>query len=193
MNFAIIDRDDVVIRTGECPESQLVHQLFNPGERIVTMDAKSRVIANGRYFWDNEALTFRERGLSSGELDDLRAKAMVEIDAGAELARQGFLTPGAGQAIEYRLTEEEARRFLSSGLTVIDRDDYPMLDAEAQTRPGVGGTIIAQGILDRARASAQALATIKGLRRAAKVALAAAESREEVLEICRVPWPQGAN
>lgn len=190
MRFAIIDADGVARRTGQCPEEHLVYQLFGEGERLVLSDGPPPSV-DGRSVWNEEARGFERRPMTTPELDRFRAGCLAYVDEAAEAARLSILTPGAGQAIEYRLTEEEARRLLSADAPSFDAATYPMLAAELEAR-GSGAltpAVLAAEILAQVRATAQGLAGIKVLRRAAKVAIAEATTEAEIASACTIAWP----
>ncbi|MQX37868.1 hypothetical protein [Roseospira navarrensis] len=105
-----------------------------------------------------------------------RIEAATAIDRAAEAVRLTYVTAGDGQAAEYRLTAEEAARarvVLNAGGT-LDPADYPHLDAEV--RAG-GAASLAQAVaLVEAQSEAWSTisADIKQVRRAGKLAVAAA-------------------
>jgi predicted RNA-binding Zn ribbon-like protein len=56
--------------------------------------------------------TWVARAETPEELAAAKASAAAEVDADAEAARLRFITPGAGQSLEYAATEAEARAFV---------------------------------------------------------------------------------
>ena len=60
-------------------------------------------------------------------LDSLKAQLYAEIDGAAERTRLRFITPGAGQAMEYQAAAEEA--VLAQAETDPAPETYPMLAA----------------------------------------------------------------
>lgn len=118
-------------------------------------------------------------------LEKAKAAAAARVDRQAEAARAAWLTPGAGQAMEYLSTEAEARRFVASG----GAGDYPFLAAELQAK-GTGTLAeIAAEVIALADAWTAAGAEIKRLRRSAKMAIEAAETHEAVAAAAAVAWP----
>ncbi|MQX36805.1 hypothetical protein [Roseospira navarrensis] len=111
-----------------------------------------------------------------------RAQATTAIDRAAEAARLTYVTPGAGQAAEYRLTAAEAaaaRAVLDAGGTLAE-GAYPHLDAEV--RAGGAADLAEAVALVEAQAQgwSHVSADIKQVRRAGKLAVAAAEDAAAV-------------
>lgn len=109
--------------------------------------------------------------------------AKTAIDDLAEKKRQTWLTPGAGQAQEYIHTRAEAERYQSG-----DADaDYPYLLAEVAALQEVGQTTdmatVAENIQNLSAALDVASAMIKQYRRTAKIQIAAATEKSEVIAI----------
>lgn len=122
-------------------------------------------------------------------LGHVKNVALAWVDKAAEAERQKYVTPGAGQALEYRATEDEARRW-QPGETLAG---YPFLAAEADAmesalgvRPAdadVVATVIAQ-----ADAWVSVGSRIKRLRREAKMRIEAAATEDEVRAAVNVSW-----
>lgn len=131
------------------------------------------------------------------DLAALRARVEAAIDAAAERARTAWVTPGAGQAMEYRLTLEEACRLLSgegSAYLGVTKARFPFLAAEVEARgeeptPAALWTVAAEVRASNA-AWIAAGARIKFLRRRAKLAVRAAATPEEIEAAGRgIAWP----
>lgn len=142
------------------------------------LDGEDRPVTGG-------ALTALATRLWGDDLAQMKSRAMVEIDAAAEAARRRFITTGAGQAMEYMATEAEARAFDAGG-----PGPFPFLQAEADALGGdatlsqVSAAVLAQVVAWRA-----AGAEIKRLRRAAKMAIDAAETPADVAAATAIDWP----
>jgi hypothetical protein len=128
----------------------------------------------------------------------LRAAALARIDAEAEAVRAQFLTPGAGQAMEYLATEAEARAFLAASAgalvaTAPSLNGYPFVAAEAAALAAVGSVVepvaLAEQLVAQADAWRAAGADVKELRRAAKMRVAAAATAAELRRATEVRWP----
>jgi hypothetical protein len=135
------------------------------------------------------------------DLETLRAAALARIDAEAESARLLFLTPGAGQAMEYLATEAEARAFLAAAAgahdgTAPSLEGYPFVAAEAAALAAVGSVVepvaLAEQLVAQADAWRAAGAAIKELRRAAKMRIAATTTAAELRRAAEVRWPTPA-
>ena len=128
---------------------------------------------------------------TAGELAAAKAAAAIEIDAQAEAARLRFITPGAGQSLEYAATEAEARAFVAAGAAGAP-EAYPWLNAE-RLATGGGATLaeVAQQVLALADAWRASGAEIKRIRRAAKLQVEAAVTIAAVrAALAGTDWPQ---
>lgn len=142
-------------------------------------------------------------------LADRKAEAIARVDTEAEAARMLFITGGAGQSQEYRLTEEQALAYVAASyptpfgttfqtttyafvyaemqaLNDADPTTYPMttqgeIDALAET--------VADAIVAESAAWRTAAASIKRLRRAAKLVIDAATTHAEVYDAMQITWP----
>lgn len=115
----------------------------------------------------------------------LKATLAAQIDHDAEAARQRFITPGAGQAMEYQATEAEARRYL-----IDPSGTFPFLAAEVQAQgsPATFASVAAE-VVALADAWAAIGSEIKRLRRAAKLAVEAAPTASAARQAAQVTWP----
>jgi len=126
-------------------------------------------------------------------LSVLRSRAERDIDTQAERARQRWLTPGAGQSLEYEASAADAERALAAA-DPLDPADYPWLVAEQAAQAAVGREKsireIAEATLAARAAWHSAGAQIKALRREAKLRIAQATDGDEISSIVgAVIWP----
>jgi hypothetical protein len=126
-------------------------------------------------------------------LDAIKAELSIRIDTQAEVARLHFITAGAGQALEYQASEAEAERFLATDGP--DIADFPFLRAELDAQEAATGVrpdeaLVAEQIITQAARWRVAGAEIKRLRRAAKLAVAAASTVIEARAAAEISWPQ---
>lgn len=125
----------------------------------------------------------------------MRRKAHAMVDTAAETARQAFLTPGAGQAMEYEATRREAAAAEDDPADPLDAAKYPMLEAERLALDAVGQTEslidIAAGVRLSSEAWSAAGSAIKRVRREAKLKIDAAMTAAEIRAILdAVAWPE---
>lgn len=127
-------------------------------------------------------------------LEEVKAAALVRIDAEAEAERLQHVTPGAGQAMVYLAKEAQARACLSE----VDPDpqDYPLLACtigierhpitgeEATTVQEVAAIVIAV-----AGGWAAVAAAIEAARLGAKAAVEGAETAGEIEALFPIAWP----
>jgi hypothetical protein len=128
------------------------------------------------------------------QLPALKTQLLAQVDAAAEAARQRFLTPGAGQALEYQATETEAHDYAAAGYPTFDAALWPFLAAELAALAEAGQPSTAEAVADQVLAQSTAWravgAAIKQLRRTAKLAIAAAETATAARAAAVVTWPQ---
>jgi len=133
--------------------------------------------------WDGDAV--------AADLSRLEMDLIARIDAEAEAVRLRFITPGAGQAMEYQEALTQARAFADGGAGT-----YPMLAADV-----AAGTIdprTGEAVADEAQAAdlvlwsyAQWIAAgsaIREARLAAKAAVREATTREAKVAATQVDW-----
>lgn len=106
----------------------------------------------------------------------------ARIDAQAELVRQRFLTPGAGQAMTYQRKEAEARAWLAD-----DSVPTPFLSAEAPAR-GMTVAALAAEVVALADAWVAVGSVIEGLRMGGKAALADATTLGAIVAAAQIDW-----
>ena len=118
-----------------------------------------------------------------------KERAKTRIDAEAESCRQKYITPGAGQAMEYLATEAEAQQalVLPEGAEV-PIGMFPFLDAELMAS---GGTLqeAAHRVMKAAGQWRHVGGMIKAIRLTAKDAVDRAATEEEVWASVAVTWP----
>jgi hypothetical protein len=129
------------------------------------------------------------------DLPALKAAARARVNAAAEAARQAYITPGAGQALEYQATETEARTLLAlPDPAAADPAALPFLVAEQAALASQGQRVtlsqVAAQVLALASAWAQAGARIKELRRGAVLAIDAAANPVEIEAAEVIDWPR---
>lgn len=119
------------------------------------------------------------------DLLGLKAVLKAEIDAAAEVERNRYITPGAGQAMTYQAKSAEAARFASDADP--QAGDYPLLAAEV----GITGETLGDvaGVVAAAHAQWLAIgALIEAARLAAKAAVDAAENAAAARAVTPA-WP----
>ena len=128
-------------------------------------------------------------------LAGVKQQLLAQVDAEAETARLRFITPGAGQALEYEATERQARAYLAAGSPEpFEPAVYPFIEAERQAVFTAIGTLpspadIVASVIDSAEAWMTIGAEIKRLRRSAKIAIEAAETTQAARAAAVVAWP----
>lgn len=136
--------------------------------------------------------------LSAGpSLDALRIAAKAKIDADAEACRHLWITPGAGQAVEYRMSAAEADAYMAAyvaGGNIHPDGEWPILRAESAALHDTSSppTYVRAATLIQARRDDGefALANIKRLRRTAKMAADSASTVLAINETTNVAWPE---
>lgn len=99
------------------------------------------------------------------DIPALRQATLARIDAAAEAARMGFVTPGSGQAMVYLAKEAEAERYLADPAP--DPARYRLLAAEVGiTAPDLPG--VAAAVSGLAAGWREAAAAIEAIRLSAK-------------------------
>lgn len=122
------------------------------------------------------------------DLAVLKADAVRRIDASAEQYRHQFLTPGSGQAMAYQQKLDEARAKIANP-SIADAS-IPHIVAEAEAL-GISKGDMAQQIVSTFEIWQQVSAAIEGMRAAAKLAVAAAETPDAVATAANVDWAEG--
>ncbi len=119
----------------------------------------------------------------------VKERAKQKVDREAETARAKYMTPGAGQAMEYLATEAEAEQVLATSESVdLPAGVFRFLDAEVEAR---GGTLreAATRVMQAAAQWRQVGGAIKQMRLAAKDAVDVAETEADAWEASKVMWP----
>ena len=151
--------------------------LGKPGRVEVSAEIAAQLRQGGAWVWNGSALEPAPAAMT----EDDRARALWEADHMAEAARRPFLSAGAGQAMEYLLTLDEAQRFIGYAGPA---SDYPLLAAEQSALQAAGQTVplatVAANIVAADRATRQQLAAIKLARRVRKTAIRAATTPAEI-------------
>lgn len=119
------------------------------------------------------------------ELGAVKADAKARIDADAETARLRYITAGSGQAMEYQEAAAEAVRYVATS----GAGAYPMLQASVDAGEAANLAAAAALITAREDAWANIGANIRRLRIAAKRAVDAATTVEQVKSAATVTWP----
>lgn len=111
-------------------------------------------------------------------VEDARAAAKRTIDEAAEEARQRYLTPGAGQALEYEAVYAEALRYVAA-----KAGPYPMLQADVDAGTAEDLAEAAAVVITTRQEWEQAGAIIRSLRLAGKRQIDEAETQADVAQI----------
>jgi hypothetical protein len=119
----------------------------------------------------------------SARLASLRAAAVAEVNQGAGAFRQRFITDIPGQQATYLGKEQEALAWTEGA----NPDDFPYLANEAAATGQEIGDVVAL-ILATATTWRALDAKVEGKRRGAAVAIAAAETEEDVNTAKAVDW-----
>lgn len=133
-------------------------------------------------------------GTTETDLEAVKTAACAAIDAEAERRRMLALTPGAGQALEYQYTAEEAARAVAAP-EPLAQSAYPFLAAEQTALRATIGEVplrdVAVAVLaDRAAWMAYG-AAIKAVRRQAKLLVRAAADPAAVAGVVAgIAWPE---
>ena len=150
-----------------------------PGRVQVDAEVIAQYKAGGTWGWQGGALVAMALPV---DIERERAAALWAADQAAEAARRPFLSAGAGQAIEYMLTLEEARACLAAASPVVT--DYPLLAAELTAQTEAGGTAtlgdVARQIVATDRNARVTMAAIKLRRRRAKIVIRAASNADAI-------------
>ena len=166
---------------GVVPVTMTGRPAESPG--VVVVEATpTRVGGEWRQAWTARAETAQE-------LADAKAAALATVDADAEAARLRFITPGAGQSLEYAATEAEARAYIAAPSS--DPDAWPWINAE---RLASGGALtlaqVAQQVVALSAAWRATGAEIKRIRRAAKISIDSASTILAVRSVVdSIVWP----
>jgi len=116
------------------------------------------------------------------DLDVLRAVLWARIDSEAEVVRQRFLTPGAGQAMTYQRKEAEARAWTADNSAAA-----PMLHAEAPAR-GMTVEALAAEVIGLADQWVAVGAAIEALRMGGKKAVTDAQTLGDIVAASVIDW-----
>jgi hypothetical protein len=119
--------------------------------------------------------------------------ASGKVDAAAEAGRLHWITPGAGQALEYQETSAEAVR-AAAAPDPLAAADYPLLAADQAAHAAAGVTLTLRQVAEQVAAQQTAWLTaataIKQARLTAKRRIALATSQTQIDTILAgVEWP----
>lgn len=125
---------------------------------------------------------FLPRGVLS--LAEFKIAAQAVVDYKAELERLKYITPGSGQALEYRETEAEARLWQTGD----DLDKYPFLKAEVAAVQDAHGVQVSpetlvEGVLLQWLQWQQVGAAIKYWRRLRKMRIDLMDNEDEIVKV----------
>lgn len=188
--YAVVsDTDGRVVRTGRCPADQIGYQAWTDETAYPLTDEEAALVRAPHWVRSGGAWVSSP---VEPPLGDLKALLTASVDHQAEQARQRFITPGSGQALEYEATEREARVFVDA--VSPDLADYPFLAAEVLAQEDVGGATpdpsdVAAEIISQADAWKTVGSAIKRLRRSAKLAIEASSTHAEARAAAQVTWP----
>lgn len=187
--YLIVAADGALRQFGRCLPGEITAQPVPDGCALIeiTEDQAAQIAGRmDRWQWQDGEIV---AAVDATPIETLRARALVEIDAAAERARLRFMTPGAGQALEYQATEAEARAYDGTG----GAEEWPWLAAEQAALAASGATVsladVAADIIVLADAWRTIGATIKTLRRTAKLQVTAATTAAEIRTAATVSWP----
>lgn len=177
----------------------LSHQDLVIAARVLrpTLGGSSIDMVDGREWivFDSEVPAPGDAVVVEAVLSGVKAMCKADIDNAAEQARQAFLTPGAGQAMEYEAVASEADK-LQTDEAPVDAN-YPMLKAAVGLDIDPGTSQLSTDLAGAARAVLAARAswtrvgaTIRNIRLKAKNAIDAAETPEVARAVlASVTWP----
>lgn len=171
-NYVVYDPDTgQILRAGEAPATMIEAQA-GPDEVVVTVPA-------GVLAWPEI------------NLEPLREALCAEVDQKAEAMRLLFVTPGAGQAMEYQEALAQARAFIAN-----EAGDYPFLEADVTAGTIDPRTGLAVQTIEEAAALViwmhgrwqMAGAAIRAVRLGAKAAIGAATNIAALVMAGAVDW-----
>lgn len=173
------------------PDVYDAHMAANPG--LVSLTAAQAAILDGSPWFRMVGGILLKQEAPEEPIERARARAIRAIDQAAESARQLWITPGSGQAMEYQESSDEAARAIAAA-DPLDPADYPWLAAEQAAQAQVGQMLtirqVAQITAGTRAAWVSAGSTIKELRRAAKLRVAEATTPGEVdAAVGAIQWP----
>lgn len=154
---------------------------------------------DGIVYVDAQPDLLAERGVpAEAILAAAKVAACEQIDAAAEVARLTFITPGAGQAMEYQEAITQAVSALDAAAAgrPVSAEEYPMLAATIglDRDPSTGAAAtdvlgVARAVKAGYAAFAVPGAAIRGLRLSAKAAIDAAGTLAAIEAAARVAFP----
>lgn len=152
-----------------------------PSEGVETIEAPNDVFTG----WLYDGASFAAPVESDLTLEDLCTEAKARVDAAAEAYRLTYITAGIGQAMAYTQKLDEARAYLAD--TNLTAAECPHIFAEVGITGETAGAV-AQVVVDMHAAWQIKSASIEHKRLAAKAAIDAAETAEEINAAAQVDW-----
>lgn len=190
--YAICDPvTGIVVQTGSAQVADVPAFLADNRAVLIT-EANYNVLKSGTWRLVNGALIAVPPPVP--KLADTKATAVDMIDRAAENARQAWLSRGAGQAMEYIMTDREARA-ASAAPDPLDPAKYPFLVAEQHALAAAGQVVslrvVASNVLALCDAWVAVGAQIKQVRRTAKLKVdAAADAAAIKVILDQIFWPK---
>ena len=163
-----------------------------PGTTVISVaDYDTMLAAPGQ--WRYVAGTLIAGWGIAPNMPALIKRAQDQVDAAAETARLTFITPGAGQALEYQATQTQALA-AAAAADPLDVALYPWLVAEQSAQAAAGVTVtlrtVATQVITLTNAWETVGAAIKEIRRSAKLQIAAATTEAEIQTVLdAITWP----
>jgi hypothetical protein len=117
---------------------------------------------------------------SFSSVDAAKQHARAEIDAASERARLRYISPGAGQALEYQQAQRDAEALMAGEIA-----SSPYLQADVDAGIAQDQAEAAQVVIQTAAAWAVAGAQIRSVRLAAKASVDTAATTAEALSVMR--------
>lgn len=132
---------------------------------------------------------FLPRGILS--LADFQTVALAIIDHRAETERQKYITPGYGQTLEYRETQQEAMIWREGDA----ESDYPFLMAEVQAiKDAFDQTVpiktVVEEVLGQWHQWQEIGSKIKRMRRARKLRIGTLDNEDAIVKVLDEPWTE---
>lgn len=185
-----------VATDGTITQSGLSETSIPTGATAITTEQYATIQASPRCHLVNGVLILSPALVETPpDLAAFKVAASAQIDAAAEAARQRFISPGAGQALEYEATAADASRALAMATETDLKDaDYPWLAAERDALTASGQTFTLLEVAAMAQATtaqwAAAGSAIKRIRRTAKIKVDAAATLDGVHSaLDGISWP----
>lgn len=200
--FALPDGNVRVIKTDGSAAANIVsvagispgavdHYLTNAGANTFVLSLADAATWNGTSAWAYPGGVLTQ---VMAPLSTLQARATAQVDVLAEQTRMRWITPGAGQAMEYMQSQAETVA-ATAAPDPLNASLYPMMVAELNAYVAAGNTTITlrqvvQAAAARVAAWQTAGTTIKQTRLTAKKQIAAATTQAQITAImAALTWP----